>query len=394
MTSDSIELKTGVVILALPCRPDAARGKTVCAWGSDEFGFYPESEGRDYGEETLRVAAGRVTTTSGQEYYASSPNFQGGALWRLHEKYYGVADPRTVIWSAPSVVMNPTISREFLAQMEGDDPVTYRREFLGEYPSAKASAFCDSAIVAASVDSGVRERPPSPQFWSDYAGFADPSSGSGADSFTVAVSHRDGDKAVLDCVREWSPPFSPDQAIREASALLKTYGLSVAIGDRYAANFVVEGFAKSGIAYRHSERDRSAVYMEMLHALNAGRLALLDHSEMLRQLRSLERRRGAGHDKIDHPRGGHDDLINSAAGALTIASGPRPYTFREVSWPGGEPMNGRFGTLIYKDSRPWAGVCPADLDHRGRPINLPAIFQNGKIVGFIKTETRKGESTS
>ena len=42
------------------------------------------------------------------------------------------------------------------------------------------------------------------------------------------------------------------------------------------------------------------------------------------QLCSLERRtgRGSGRDVVDHPPGGHDDVINSAAGACVLASGP------------------------------------------------------------------------
>ena len=47
---------------------------------------------------------------------------------------------------------------------------------------------------------------------------------------------------------------------------------------------------------------------------------LLDNDILARQLNSLERRRGrTGRDTIDHPKGGHDDIINAAAGALVYA---------------------------------------------------------------------------
>ena len=46
---------------------------------------------------------------------------------------------------------------------------------------------------------------------------------------------------------------------------------------------------------------------------------------MVGQLLSLERRVSrSGAESIDHPRHGHDDLINSAAGALVLASYKRP----------------------------------------------------------------------
>ena len=50
------------------------------------------------------------------------------------------------------------------------------------------------------------------------------------------------------------------------------------------------------------------------------RCELLDHQRLLTQLCGLERRtgRGTGRDNIDHVPGGHDDIANAAAGALTL----------------------------------------------------------------------------
>jgi len=64
------------------------------------------------------------------------------------------------------------------------------------------------------------------------------------------------------------------------------------------------------------------IYREFLPILNAGRAELLDIPRMFDQLVSLERRTArGGRDSIDHPPGGHDDVINSAAGALVLAAG-------------------------------------------------------------------------
>jgi hypothetical protein len=74
-------------------------------------------------------------------------------------------------------------------------------------------------------------------------GFVDPSGGSGGDSFTIAVAHREGDRHVLDAVRERKPPLSPDSVIKEYAAFLKSYGIQTVVGDmRYSAMFTVEGF--------------------------------------------------------------------------------------------------------------------------------------------------------
>ena len=104
-----------------------------------------------------------------------------------------------------------------------------------------------------------------------------------------------------------------------------TSGLHSTAGDRYAAGFVLEAFRAHGITYAPSAQDRSALFLELLPLVNAGRVRLLDHPELLRELRGLERRRGtAGRDRIDHMPGQHDDRANCVAGALVLAAGRDP----------------------------------------------------------------------
>ena len=57
-----------------------------------------------------------------------------------------------------------------------------------------------------------------------------------------------------------------------------------------------------------------------------------DDEVLLRQLRMLERRRGSsGRDRVDHPRGGHDDRANVLAGvAAKILAQPTSWGFDEL----------------------------------------------------------------
>jgi hypothetical protein len=54
--------------------------------------------------------------------------------------------------------------------------------------------------------------------------------------------------------------------------------------------------------------------------LNSGRVELLDVPRLQSQLLSLERRASRGRGDTIDPPGGHDDLVNAAAGALLLAS--------------------------------------------------------------------------
>jgi hypothetical protein len=56
--------------------------------------------------------------------------------------------------------------------------------------------------------------------------------------------------------------------------------------------------------------------------LNSRRVELLDLPRLAIQLGGLERRTArGGKDSVDHAPGGHDDMINAAAGAIVNAIG-------------------------------------------------------------------------
>ena len=112
---------------------------------------------------------------------------------------------------------------------------------------------------------------------------------------TMAIAHRDRDgRGVLDAVRECRPPFSPESVVEEFAALLKSYGLFRVVGDRYGGEWPVERFSEHGIAYETSERTKSDIYRELLPLLNSRKVDLLDHSRLVNQLCSLERRTARG----------------------------------------------------------------------------------------------------
>ena len=173
-------------------------------------------------------------------------------------------------------------------------------------------------VIEGAVDRGVTARPPHPVH--RYRSFCDPS-GARGDSFTCAIAHDDMGLAVLDCLVEIRPPFNPMEAIAQIAAVLREYGLTETTGDRYAAEFNVAAFASCGITYRNADRDRSTIYQDVLPLFTSGRVRLLDNRKMITQFAALERRTSSvGKDRIDHGPGGHDDLANSAAGALMAAS--------------------------------------------------------------------------
>jgi hypothetical protein len=142
---------------------------------------------------------------------------------------------------------------------------------------------------------------------------------------TLAIAHKEKDVAILDCVREVRPPFSPESVTRDFAIVLKSYRISKVIGDRYAGEWVTEQFKSNGISYELAEQAKSDIYRDVLPLMNSGKVELLDLAKLEAQFVGLERRMArSGKDSIDHAPGAHDDLANAACGALLRAGSYRP----------------------------------------------------------------------
>jgi hypothetical protein len=104
----------------------------------------------------------------------------------------------------------------------------------------------------------------------------------------------------------------------EIAGIIRGYGLHRVVGDRYAGKWVTQEFQKVGVYYEPVEIDKSRAYQNLEPWLAQGRLELLDHPTMLRELRLLEKRHRTGGKAplIDHPKGGHDDHANALALAV------------------------------------------------------------------------------
>lgn len=222
-----------------------------------------------------------------------------------------------LVWKAPSLTMNPTLDAGKIAAAIAEDPETAQAEWGADWRAGIASHL-DPELIDASVRTEPLIIPPI----ADVVYFAgvDPSGG-GADAFAWSIAHRKGERVVVDLVaaraRRGRVPLDLDAAVRECAADLRRYGLQTCTGDRYAGAWVADSFARHRIHYRYAERSKSELYLELLPLVTASRLEIPDDPEVIREMKLLQRRRGAaGKDMVDHAAGSKDDRIN----ALTLAA--------------------------------------------------------------------------
>jgi hypothetical protein len=317
-TTESITLRNRIVIEVHTASFRSTRGYTLIAALLDEVAYWGAEESTEPDHEIISALRPGMSTIPGSMLLcASSPYARRGVLWDVYRRYYGKEDSDVLIWQAPTRYMNPSVPQREIDRATEEDPAKAAAEYGAEFRSDREAIISRDAVMG--IELGTRERSPIPN--QGYVAFVDPSGGS-SDSFTLAIAHRDGDRAVLDCVREYPPPFSPDQVCEEMAALCHSYGVFKVTGDAYAKLWPVERFQVHGIRYEQSEKVKSVLYNEFLAILNGRRCELLDHPRLITQFCALERHCGpSGRDQINHPPNAHDDIANAVAGALTLTIG-------------------------------------------------------------------------
>ena len=316
--STEISLNNRLTISCFPCTLRSLRGWSIPAGVMDELGFYRlEGQADSDGEVQASLRRGTLNFPKPRLVKISTPYMRGGVLYEDFKNGWGKDNPDLLVWKASSLLMNPSLKAERLEREKRLDPARFSREYEAEFAD-DLEAFLPSAWVEEAVTAGRHELPPREGV--RYVGAVDPSGG-GADAFSFAIAHCEGKgserRVILDVIKGWArrgnQSVDLEGIVREIAKTLRTYRLSAVVGDRYAGQWVRQSFQSEGIRYEESE-DKSKAYLEMEPLFAQGRIELLDHPQLLRELKTLERRpRPGGKTLIDHPRGGHDDYANSLA---------------------------------------------------------------------------------
>lgn len=348
-TRTAIRLHNGVTIETRASNFRRLRGATLIGCIADECAFWMSDETSSNPDAAiLEAVRPALATTGGPLILISTPYSRRGELWRMHSQHFGPqSDPRILAVHGPSRVFNPALPASVVERALERDRAWAEAEYLAQFRSDIA-AFISREAVLDCVDHDVRERP----YISGirYYAHVDPSGGSN-DSFALAIAHREGDRAILDLVREVKPPFSPEGVTAEFCETLKAYRIKTVTGDRYAGEWPREQFRKHGVIYKVADKTASQLFGELLPMINGGTARLLDHKRLIHQLVNLERRTsfGSGRDTIGHPMGAHyhDDVAVSVAGALLSATSRR----RElrVGTYGSDAARQHKGAWLYRD---------------------------------------------
>jgi hypothetical protein len=305
-----IELTNRTVIEVQTASFRAVRGYSVACVIADEIAFWRSDESANPDREIINALRPAMATLDGKLLALSSPYSKRGELWNTYRRHYG--KPGSILVAqAPTLTMNPSLPERVVDEAMERDPEAARAEYLAEFRS-DLETFLLREVVDAAVRSGPMELPHDKQH--RYFAFVDPAGG-GQDEYCLAIGHKEGEDTVVDLVR--ARRGVPAEITAGYAELLKSYRIRKVTGDKYAGSWPADEFEKHGIKYTPSDKPKSGLYLDLLPALNSGRVDLPPDDRLVNQLIGLERRTArGGRDSIDHAPGGHDDRANVVAGLV------------------------------------------------------------------------------
>jgi hypothetical protein len=324
-TANSLTLSNRTIVEVSTNSFRAVRGRSILCCIMDEVALFRSEQSANPDVELYAaVRPGLARVKGSMSVLISTAYKRSGLLYERFKTFYGKDDDDILVVKGTTREFNSLFDQAEIDKDLARDPAKFSAEYLSEWRD-DLSTFIDRALVENSIDRGVIVRPPQQNVF--YTSFCDPSGGR-HDSFSAAVTHKEKDTAVLDCLIEVKAPFDPEVATRDICAVLKSYNVRRTTADKYAGEWTVSAFARNGVTLANSDRDRSQIYLDVLPLFASGRVRLLDNARLAAQFSNLERRTfPSGKDRVDHAVGAADDASNSAAGALILAVNKEPLTF-------------------------------------------------------------------
>jgi len=327
--AQEIELDNGITIAIYPSDFRSIRGLSVVSCICDEIAFWwtEDNYANPDVEVVKAVRPAMATFPNAKLLLISSPYAMHGVLWDAWRKRD--EDPDTLVWHAPTALMNPTVKKRFLAKEEARDPENFRREFLAEFTEA-VGAFLSPELIQSCVVKGRTELPANrPEFC--YLAAID--AAFKGDRFTVAIGHCDPKekKLVIDCLRGWQgssrePLQLTGGVLAELKELNRTYRFGQVHADQYGSQPLKEVFLRNRLGFEEhtfTNASKANIYGALRTHLMEGTLELLDHEDSLKELRGLQvELLPGGATKVGHAGYGKakDDYADAIALLVSIMS--------------------------------------------------------------------------
>lgn len=319
--ANELELDNGITIAIHPASFRAFRGLSVVCCICDEIAFWWTEDGyANPDTEVVRAARPAMATfPHAKLVLVSSPYTRSGVLWEAWQARND--EPDTLVWHAPTEIMNPTVPERFLAKERRRDPENFEREYEARFTEAISGFLPGESIDACVVRGRSSVDPVEGKRW--YAGAID--AAFKGDRFTFCIAHRDywKKRVVIDHLEGWQGsrrnPVQLSVVQPRIVEVCRRYRVRKLYADQYGAAPIAESFRRDGVRLEEvpfTNSSKADMYGTLRQQIVDREIELLEHPELLKELRQLELERlPGGSIRIGHPNraGAHDDYADVVA---------------------------------------------------------------------------------
>lgn len=316
ITQECISLKNNVEIWVYPCSVGRVRGESLICFIGDETAHW-KIEGVDVDIDVLDSARPGLDFPYSKMIKISTPYMMRGEIYNDYKQFYGKPNDDCIVFQGSTKLFNPTYSDSKLKKLKKRKPLTYETEHMAHFRS-DLSAMYDPDMIDRAIDHDRPLEIPHVE-GRQYACFVDVAGGGGKDSYSIGISHLEGERVVIDVVRSRAPKFNPDEVTSQYCDLVKDYGINKVYGDKFSGDWASNSWDKHGIDYMRSEKTKSELYLEAESPFNTERVELPDKELLITQLKNLVRKtRSGGRDSVDTDSGQPEDEANVIAGVVWL----------------------------------------------------------------------------
>ncbi len=320
-TAEEIELTNRITIGIHTSSFRTLRGLRILGAAADEASFWYDAENsRNPAGEVINSLEPALGETDGaQLLIPTTPYIRSGPTFQFFRDYWGKEDDAVLVWKSGTTDLNPTYRQAIIDRAMLKDPSKAKTEYYAEFRD-DLETFVSLELIARAVVPGRLSLPYNPRC--AYHVFCDPSElVKSGDSMTLAVSHVASGKLIVDRLDEVRPPADPKDVIDRFSATCREYHVSEIVEDRVSIGWIRSDFEKKNIRVEPCSVSKSDLYAFLSVKLQGDLVEIPDDDRLVDQMLGLEKRNlTGGVTRIDHAPGGHDDLVNSLAGAVWLAS--------------------------------------------------------------------------
>lgn len=305
-TDLEITLKNHVKIISGPCNSTALRGIPICVLIMDECAFY-RIEGPKADELIFNSLRPRMSQFEFNKLFLiSTAGSKQGLFFDFFNEGFNIQDRLTC--QAPTDFVNPLIPKAFLEKEKARDIDNYLREYEAIFAERMESFFSFDMLNECFILTGDQK------YFSTftYNLGIDASGLAGRDLFGLGISHRQGQKIIIDYAKSFNTK-NLDIIMNEIQDLKKNYNLRIAVIDKFAKGFVKAFLQKLGlvVVIRPSLAD---IYVNAKSLAISGNLSLPINPELRKGLLNTQAFYSKSNSlTIGHPRDstGHSDLADA-----------------------------------------------------------------------------------